>query len=376
MKSRTVVRLMFTALTLGLAITQSKAQSFGDILSAGVEDANTYLENYAAPAVNSFGVGLSGGWYNTAKPHKLLGFDITTSVNMAAIPDEEMMFNFAEAGFQNLQLDQTGDNMIPTLVGGEATTGSEIFIPANTTITDPRTGQSITIDDEIRFDTPNGFNLEDVPVATGIPAPTVQLGIGLIKNTDLKIRLLPEQTIDDYSFKMFGIGVMHDVKQWIPAIKNLPFDLSGFFGTTTMTATTALDVDIENSQSNGAGGTSTTTFMGSGKATFKTNSTTVQAIISKKLAVFTPYAAIGFNAVKTTFDVAGDYEFETDADDRFSGDEQTQMITDPVDLEFTGAGGARFTVGARLKLLIFTFHGAYTLQKYNNFNAGVGISIR
>lgn len=376
MKLRVLVRVLITAIITTSGLFQLKAQDFGDILAAGVEDANTYLESYSSPAITSLGVGLNGGWYNTAKPHKLLGFDLTTSVNMATIPDEEKMFDFAAAGFRNLQLDQTGDNMVPTLVGGDATSGSEIFVPANTTITDPRTGQSITIDDEIRFSTIGGFNLDDLPGVQGMPTPTLNLGIGLIKNTEFKLRLVPEQSFDDYNFKLLGFGLMHDVKQWIPGIKNLPFDLSAFFGTTKMTASTVLNVDVENSSNNGIAGTSTTTFKGNGSATFESTATTVQLLISKKLAILTGYAGVGYSTVKTTFDVSGDYTFETDPSDLATGDEQVQNIQDPISLEFTDGGGPRATIGARVKLLIITFHVDYTLQKYNTLTAGVGLSIR
>ena len=349
---------MATALTLGLAFNFSNAQDFGEIMSAGTEDANTYLENYAAPVINSFGVGLAGGWYNTAKAHKTLGFDLTVSFNMAAVPNEDMMFDFAEAGFRNLQLRGDSDGMVPTLAGGDAENGSELYIEAGQTI------NGVTIEDEVTFDVPSGFNLSEVPVVTGVPTPTFNLGVGIYKNTDLKLRFIPQQNIDGYKFGMFGIGLMHDVKQWIPGIKNLPFDLSGFFGTTTMTA----EKDIEVNNQDGS-----TSFEGSGVATFKTNSTTVQAIISKKLAVLTPYAALGFNAVKTTFDVSGDYTVETEDP---LGQTQSETVSDPIDLTFKGAGGARLTLGARLKLAVFTFHYAYTLQKYNTHSFGFGINVR
>jgi hypothetical protein len=378
MKNHMTVRLMIAATFILSGLLQASAQGFEDILSAGVEDANTYLEKYAAPGINSFGVGLTGGWYNTAKPHKIVGLDVTVSANVATIPDAEKVFDFASAGFQNLMLDQTGGTDVPTLVGGDATSGSEIYIPANTTIEDPTGGgNDIVLDNEIRFATPNGvINLDDIPVVTGMPAPTANIGIGLIKNTDLKIRYTPEISTDGFKLNMFGIGVMHDVKQWIPVIKNLPFDLSAFFGTTKLTAEYAIDVDVNNSSDNGFGGQSSTSFTGMGNAKFETSATTVQAIISKKLLFFTPYASVGFNAVKSNFTVDGDYTLSSDPDDRVSGDEQTQNVSDPIDMEFTDAGGARMTVGARVKLLILTIHADYTLQKYNTFTAGIGLSIR
>lgn len=369
---KTTFTKIFTLLGVALVVSlisvqESKAQDFGDILSAGLDDANTYLENYAAPALNSFGNGMAGGWYNTAQTHKKLGVDLTISLNMAAIPDSDKMFRFAESGFTNMQLSGDADGMLPTLVGGDTETGSEIFIPANTSI--EYGGESILLENEVRFPVAPGFDLESVPVLTGVPTPTINLGIGLIKNTDLKLRLVPEQQFDDVSFKMFGIGVMHDIKQWIPGMKALPFDLSGFFGTTKLTSTMALAVNNVDSD-----GTTTTTFSGEGSAEFKTSATTIQIIASKKLAIFTPYIGLGVNMVKSSFDVLGEYEYTVE--NSATSEDQQLNFSDPVALQITGGGGPRATIGGRLKLAILTLHCDYTVQKYNTFTAGVGISVR
>ncbi|NQZ77234.1 MAG: hypothetical protein HRT61_14205 [Ekhidna sp.] len=70
MKKHLIVILLAIAPYLG------KAQvDFGTFLEASAEDANTLLENYLRPAFLGFGYGINSGWYNTAKPHKLLGFD-------------------------------------------------------------------------------------------------------------------------------------------------------------------------------------------------------------------------------------------------------------------------------------------------------------
>lgn len=371
---KTTFTRIFGLLGLSLVISvaslqEAKSQDLGEILSAGVDDANTYLENYVAPGINAFGNGLAGGWYNTAQAHKKFGVDLTISLNMAAIPDAEKMFSFAEAGFNRFQLRGDADGMLPTFAGASAESGSELFIPANTTI--DYNGQSITIEDEIALEVPNGLFGEADLSLSSMPTPTVNLGIGLIKNTDLKIRLVPEQNVGDFGFKLFGIGVMHDIKQWIPGMKALPFDLSGFIGTTKLTASLALTANSVNEDaSNGT----TTSFTGEGEAEFISRATTFQVLISKKLSILTPYVGVGFNSVKSTFDVRG--EFDYDVENSTTSDTQHLDITDPVSLEFTGAGGARATVGARIKLAILTLHADYTIQKYKTFTAGVGLSIR
>ncbi len=101
---------------------------------------------------------------------------------------------------------------------------------------------------------------------------------------------------------------------------------------------------------------------------FKTTSTTVQVLVSKKLLIFTPYAAVGFNTVKSSLDMKGDYEYKVGP--------KTTTISDPISLDFDNAGGMRATIGARLQLAVITFHAAYTAQKYNTFNMGMGVTFR
>lgn len=350
-------------------ITFSNAQSFEDILSIGPEDASTYLESYIEPAMQSFGVGMAGNWYNTAKPHKLLGFDLTVGASIANIPDTERLFTFNSANYQNLQYSEGNGSSLPTLVGGDAT--GQLFITAGSEITNLQTGDTITVQNEIEFDAPNGVDLEDLPIV-GTPAPSLQIGIGLIKNTEVKIRFIPSSLIESDNFtapKYFGIGVLHDIKQWIPGMKLMPFDMSAFIGWTRLEATQNLDVN-EGSSS----GSFSTSITGQGEAVLAASATTVQVLVSKKLAVLTPYAGVGFNIVKSSIDVNGTYEIEVS--DSFTGTSETLTYTNPVALDFEGAGGPRLTVGARLKLLILTIHADYTLQKYNTFSAGIGLSIR
>ncbi len=356
--------------TLLLCGASVKSQDFGEIIAAGADDANTYLESYLAPAMNSLGNGLANGWYNTAKAHKTLGVDLTFSFNMAQIPEAERTFQFIESQFNNMRLEPGLETTLPTIVGGDAPNEDIVIETGNVEYN----GTPLPFDaGDIEFAVPDGINLENVPVVTGLPIPTLNLGIGVYKNTDLKIRLLPEINVDDFSIKMFGIGVMHDFKQWIPGIKNLPFDLSGFFGTTKITSTLQLEVDNTQTSSNGSevrfySDPNTNNF-----GEFIASATTIQALISKKLTVFTPYAGIGVNIVRTEIGVKGDYIYEITPPAQQT---QTYTIQDPIGLNFEGSGGPRFTIGGRLKLAVFTFHFDYTAQKYSTITGGMGIAIR
>ena len=333
-----------------------KSQDFGAIFRGGTQDANLYLERFTEPIMFSFNNGLGGGWYNTAKPHKLLGFDFTASLNIANIPQEERRFNFNDVNWNDLQL-LSGDPNLPTAVGGPTT--SRLRIPIGTEIVDPVTNQSITYRINEDFDAPEGFDVEDLPIV-GFPVPTLQVGVGLPKNTDFKFRFASDfNTIDDGSFNLIGIGVMHDLKQWIPGLKQVPFDFSGFIGWTRLTA------DFEINEGNPGDD-----FEADGVAKMTASSTTIQGVVSKKIAIITPYVGIGYNIAGSSFNVEGDFIYR----DALNNDEIT--ISDPFSLNFKGASSPRINAGLRIKLLILTLHAEYTIQKYNTFTAGVGLSIR
>ncbi len=367
MKRQPRLKALIFATVLSFSTINLQAQDidFGDVLSAGLADANAYLEQYIAPGINSFSNGLAGGWNNTAKPHKLLGFDLTFSMNVATIPSSEETFNYAAAGFQQLQY--TGTGPLPTIVGGGVEPDGTLFIPVGATL-DYGGGNTITLNEQIDFPVAEGFNLDDSPI-TGVPVPTLNFGLGLVKNTDLKIRLIPAIDLGDFSVNMFGIGVLHDIKQWIPGMKLLPFDLSGFIGYTKLDAEFGLP-DISTVSTSGS---TVTTFSGSGVSNFEASATTIQVIASKKLAILTPYIGLGINAVNTKFNVKGDFNYRVDVGGIV---DQEIDFSDPLDLEFSGAGGPRLQVGARLKLLILTIHADYTIQKYNQLTVGLGLSVR
>jgi hypothetical protein len=343
-----------------------KSQNIGEILSVGPEDLEKYLELYVAPGMNALGNGMANGWVNTAKPHKLLGFDITVGVANGLIPETDLRFAFNPADFENLQYD--GNGTLPTFVGGEPVAGEQLFITAGQTITAPD-GSTLNVEQDIRFNPPPGLNTDDLPFVS-FPAPYLQVGVGLIKGTEVKVRWIPGSIFEGISSdisapSLFGIGVLHDFKQWIPGMKLLPFDLSAFIGTTNFEY--SQDFADLNQQFNGGSVTSS-----NGSATVSTRATTVQVMISKKIAVLTPYASVGFNAIRSEIQVDGDYTYSIDT----QAGPQSITFTDPVDLQFDGAGGPRMTVGARLKLLVLTLHADYTLQRYNTFTAGIGISVR
>lgn len=321
--------------------------NFDEFLKAGSEDANTILGEYISPFAKGFGYGMASGWYNTAKTHKPLGFDLTVTMNLAKAPEKDLLFNFVGSDvpgskYNNLQLNTGGSADLPTIFGGETTEQLQ------TTYSEDGHSVSQT------FNAPSGIDVDEF--GGYVPVPMIQFGLGLVKNTDLKFRYIPTQKSeeDGYEIGLVGVGVMHDFKQWIPGLKQLPIDMSVFVGYTKLTT----DFDLSDSD-----------LTNDGTASYNVKALTYQALVSKKLSVLTLYAGLGYNSVSSTIEMLGTYEIETDTP------LVPLILEDPVNQNFDSSG-ARATIGARLKLLILTLHADYTIQQYNTLTLGVGLSIR
>jgi hypothetical protein len=344
--TKTFIKLLSaSALFLILNISPVKAQSgiggLFDAGEAGLDDAEKLLTAYVNPFMKGFGTGMANGWYNTAKAHKTLGFDLTVTANLAYIPNKDLTYSVNSLNLTEIELapsSPTSDE-VPTMFGPAITPVYQLkSVPLQT------------------FDGPEGLAVKDEFGIQAVPVPMLQLGIGIVKNTDLKIRWTPKLDLgDDGSFKLLGFGVMHDVKQHIPGIKDLPFDLSVFAGFTN--ATTEVDVDDEDPTVDN-------------KALFKVRTLTVQALISKKISVLTFYGGLGFNRIRSDLNLKGHYDLNDDTD--FNDNREV----DPISLEFKEGGGPRVTVGMRLKLAIITFHADYTVQKYDVLTLGFGFNVR
>ncbi len=333
MNSKKLVLLVFCAISV---ITLRAQGDIDQLIKGSAADANYLAKGYASPVLKAFGVGLNQGWYNTAKPHKIGGVDLTVTVNAVYFPTADRYYHVDNSQLKNIALTSPTNGNVPTLLGPKSPTP---------TYQDKITGTT--------FSGPAGIDPKGSYKINALPVPMAQLGIGLPKGFDLKLRYLPTLDLgDNGKMNMFGVGILHDVKQYIPGIKNLPFDLSGFVGYTKM----KLDAGLDSSKPDQ-------------HAIFESTATTIQGLISKKIAVLTVYAGVGYNVAKTNLALKGTYSFDNPAP------APPTSIKDPVNFNVS-ASGPRVTGGLRLKLAVITFHADYTLQTYKTLSVGFGINVR
>lgn len=379
---KAISKLLLTGAALaGLSLGQANAQTdAANILKAGVADANLLMNAYMKPFGEAFGVALNNNWYNTGKPLKLARFYVTIVPTLVQVPDSKLTYDVAGLGLSNSM----------TQTNPAVTTGATIFGSSNATeqpmfemrANNPATGQPEKIA-ELTMPAGLGINL--------LPLPMAQLSIGLIKGTDITVRYLPQIAIPGGSvggsIGLFGIGVKHDLKQWIPGMGLLPFDLSGYFNYSTFNFTLGLGLPVPT----GAGPTG----LGYRYEGFDPNNLTAQelqlrarglgfgVIVSKKLPLITPYASVGFANSSFSLKTAGDYAVESGVYansanplDPDNGKVIVSKFTDPIDITADAKNALRAGAGIRLKLLILTIHGEYFIQgAFRGINAGVGIGI-
>jgi hypothetical protein len=314
-----------------------------NFLEAGPADASKLMSAYLNPVIEGLSYGFNGGWYTTAKAHKTLGFDISVSVNAVFIPSSKNYFRPADLNLDVAQLRPATGNA-PTIAG-----------PSDVTIYDVDIDGDGSYDDG-SLEGPEGLDFQETFKVSGVVAPTAQIGLGIYKNTDLKVRWIPEVESGSTKIKLFGVGVMHDIKQHIPGIKVLPFDLSVVVAYTNIKGVTPM---VDPALPPISGDTSPQ------EMTFNMNAWLFQAIISKKLAIFTFHGGVGYNTIATDSDVLGSYVLPG----------YPQGVRNPVSLRFKN-NSMRLSGGIRLNLGPIYLNGEYTLQEYSTVSVGFGVTVR
>jgi hypothetical protein len=324
----------------------SQNTNFDSFFRAGADDANTLVGNYMEPVIVGFSYGMANSWYNTAKTHKTLGFDLTITANLTSVPTSKEFFEFNAADYTHVT--STGEtDRIPTIMGPEQENGAELTF----SYVEENTGEMIS--GSYR---PTGLGIKEQFGYNVVPSPMIQLGVGTFRNTDIIIRYVPEIKYGEFKSSVFGLGIKHDVKQWIPGLKRVPIDISilgAFSGLDNELDMSEFELDGENQL-----------------GLFNINNWTVQAIVSKKISVLTVYGSIGYNDITSNFKVKGEYVIYDELDPSLSF-----SVNNPIDLTYH-ENSLRMTGGLRLKFGPVAIFGDYTWQEYSIVSAGLGISVR
>lgn len=328
-------------------------------MSTGTADAEKLLNAYISPWINGFGASLSGGWYNTAKPHKPGGFDLTITGNMAFIPSSGKSFNVNELNLGALVLADGSQATSPT-VAGKNQQGPQLNYAA--------------------FPDMKAFNLPQGTTFAITPSPMAQLSIGLFKGTEITGRWMPTVKVKGRNdFGLWGVGLKHGLKQWIPAIDKIPFfNLTLQGGYTRLTTNLGLKVDPSNIglEAYNTGNIPQTTWDDQNMM-IQISSFTANILISADIPIVSFYGGVGFVNTKTTLKMEGFYPLLSIDN---SGPTVVASEKDPINIKIKNQDGGvtkpRLNAGMRFKFGFFTLHFDYTRANYNVATAGIGICFR
>jgi hypothetical protein len=326
-----------------------------DFLRAGATDGLTYVKAYVSPWANAFGAGLNGGWYNSAKPHKLGGFDITASVSAGFVPSSATTFDVSKIGLTTL----SGTGTASTVAGPDM---------EGPTLTATKSGITLA-----SFRTPPGADWKIIPV------PSIQAGIGLPFGTELKVRFMPKLNIGDGDISLWGVGVMHSLLQYLPGNKMLPFDVSFFGAYTKLKGNVPIDLQPqEGSPLNYSTYNPMTSFQDQNMAA-TVSAMNVGIIASLNIPVLTVYGGLGYAKTNTNIRLTGNYPLPT-INPLVSTTEAVYEDAGVVKgfdaLTIKNFSGLRANIGLRVKLAVITIHVDYTRAYYNVISTGLGVSFR
>lgn len=332
----------FTALALAAMLaTTAHAQDENDLvyfLAAGPQDASKLIQAYLNPAIEGLSYGFNGGWYNSAKTHKTLGLDIGIAVHGVFIPSS---YNYFDPDKLNLQT-----------VTGFTSTASNRLAP---TVSGPDDATTYFVDNGAgSFPGPKGVDFKENIKMNAVAAPTAQVTIGIYKNTDLKLRFLPEVSSHKTSVRSFGVGVMHDIKQHIPGISILPFDLSVLVAYTHISGATLLENTFAKPSDD----------QRRQDIQYDMDGWLYQALISKKIAIVTFFGGVGYSTARTNANVRGSYIIP-----------EVGTFRNPVSLDFK-SNSLRVAAGMRFNFGPIYLSGEYSLQEYSMLSIGLGVSVR
>ena len=313
-------KALLTILIFCISITSKSQVQVDDI-----NDALAFLQEYLSPLGNGLGAITNNGWYNSAKPHRFLGFDATFTLSVLNITDENKSFD--PNSITNFSSNSTST---PTILGkGD--------------------GATVNYKGE-QFKLPNQSTL-----ISALALPNFNFGLGVFKKTELNGRFIPNYKYNIGFFgkgeiSMWGLGFKHDLLQWIPIIGNaIPMSLSLQAGHTQLNSgLSILDQDVS----------------------IDVQATNFNIILSRKILMLTGYTSIGYNFSTTTFTAGEDISNL----DTFNLNELE--ISLPIEMKFENNNEFRANVGLRFNLAVIAIHANHTFSKYPVTTIGLGVSLR
>jgi len=189
--------------------TASAQNETAEFIKSGITNAELLAKAYSLPLSKAFGAAINTGWITTGQVFQPGRFEIRVFANAAFVPQKDQTFDVSSIGLNsNVRLAPGSSKLAPTVFGADAP-GPLLNVYA--TRPDTKQEEQVT-----SFNTPAGIGIALAPT------PMAQLTVGLVKETELMVRFIPKSKVGDFNVDLWGIGLKHSIRQWIPDIADSP----------------------------------------------------------------------------------------------------------------------------------------------------------
>ena len=357
MKKYTLIKCLGLSLFLSISTISFSQSDVSGLIKSGPADATKLTQAYLKPIFKGFGIGLNSGWNNSAHSKNLFRFDLRVGVTGAVVSPTDETFDLTKIGLStNVRPTNPAQTMTPSFAGIKSEGASlSIYNSANQPI------------ETFAMPKGTGYNL--------IPTPQIQGSIGLPKGIELLLRASPKINLggDIGTIGMMGAGLKVELLPLISGMtdKLFPVDIALAAGYTQFTFEAPLEVKVPT----GAIPESPSQVQDftNQRIKAKFSGINAEAIISKRILVFTSFLSLGYHEAKTDGGIKGNFPIITGITPL--GQKTYTNYSNPVNIKQTDIKGLRTNIGFQLNLAFFRIYGSYSMAEYNSFNGGIGFGL-
>ncbi len=324
--SKAASKVLFFSIFLSPFLVLAQDEANG-LIKGSAADATKLVSAYFNPVFKGVGVGLNSGWATSAKTAGFLRFDVRLNTALAFAPESDKSFDVLALDLQTLRPTNLANTVSPTVNGSD------------------RNGVEMVN----QFGAPTPFNLPNGTGLNAVPSPQIQLNIGVLDHVDLSVRYLYLPFLEKYGkFNVLGAGAKVEI---LPLIlgktgKMLPIEIAVAGGYSQLKYKKSLDLNNGMHKDQLLDAT--------------IDGFSAEAIISKKIMFFTPFASLGYHNSSHQLNALGTFEL--------SG----ATVKDPIKINDSTVSNLKATAGFQLKFLFFKLYAAYSISDYNYVNLGLG----
>ncbi len=302
-------------------------------LAAG-SDTRALLQAYTQPLGEGLGAGMHYHWASGAKVHKTLGFDLEIGYTTLFVPREAETFLLQTGRYRQLSLSADQPTSLPTILGNNAD---------ETQLSHAQNGA---------FNVARGMGMRNWVGASMVHMPFVQGGIGIARGTDIRVKYMPSFKAGDIQFQGWGIGIHHDIKQYVPLLNEIPFNFSGLIAYNQAAGSKML------LHQEGFVQTEVGTLL------MHNHAFSAQLMLSQQVFMLHAFATLGYLHGWQNVAYEGTYIFN-----------EAETVSNPFSENYHHASSF-LTLGARWDLPLLYFQGSYTMGPFTGINIGAGLRLR